>query len=210
MTSGEKRSVRDALWTASLRNIIVAGIIGAMIAGLSAALVLRGDASYQSAATLLIDQPRIVAAPGGEGVIAKLTLLRSKYVGLLQTGLIVSPVAEETGIPPGEIAGAVGAVTPPRSLLFQVTARSHSPSRAQEIAAGASEAIVDYVEQEQLDAEIPDDEQIILSVINEARPGGKVEPTVRRAISVAAAAAVLGMGLAYVAIQLATAPRRRV
>lgn len=209
MTSGGTRSLRDVLGTASLRNIIVAAIVGAMIAALSAALVLRGDVVYRSATTLLIDQPRVVAAPGGEGVIAKLTLLRLKYAGLLGTELVIAPAAEATGIPPAEIAGAVGAVTPATSLLFQVTARSDSSTRSQEIASAASEAIVEYVEREQDDAGIPDDEQIILTVIDEAQPGGKVEPTLERAMSVASAAAVLGMGLAYVAIQLATTPRRR-
>jgi capsular polysaccharide biosynthesis protein len=203
------RSVRDALGAPSLRNVLVAAILGALVAAVSAALVLRGDAVYQSGTTLLIDQPRVVAAPGGEGVLAKLTLLRSKYVGLLQTELVVLPVAEATNIAPGEIAGAVGAVVPVQSLLFQVTARSSSPARAQEIAAGAGEGLVEYVEREQEAADIPAGEQIILTVVSEAGPGGKVEPTVRRAISVAAAAAVLAMGLAYVAIQLVTAPQRR-
>jgi capsular polysaccharide biosynthesis protein len=208
MPPGGSIDVREALGSPSLRNVLIAAILGALIAGASAAWVLNGDPVYQSGATLLIDQPKLIAAPGGEGAVAKLNALRSKYVGLLRTEVVVEPVAEATGIPAGEIAGSVGAAVPPQSLLFVVTARSGSPQRAQAIAAGASAGLLDYLEQEQSAAGIPADDRITLTVVTEARPGGKVEPTVGRAISVAAAAAVLAMGLAYVAVQLVTTSRR--
>jgi capsular polysaccharide biosynthesis protein len=198
-------SAREILRAPSLRNVLVAAVLAAIAAGAAALFVLQGSAVYQSAETLLIDQPRAVAAPGGEGVVTKLNMLRSKYAALVRTELIVAPVSDATGVAPGEVAASLGALVPPQALVFQVTARSSTPERAAELATAAADELRTYLDAEQAAADIPEADRMVLTTATAARPGGKVEPTPQRAITVAAAAGALALGIAYVAIQLATA-----
>lgn len=193
----------------SLRNVLIACILAVLAAAGAGAFVLRGDVVYQSAETLLIDQPRAINAPGGEGVVTKLNLLRSKYAALVRTELIVGPVSRDTGIGPGEVVSSLGASVPPQALLFQVTARSTTSARAQELASSAAEALREYLDEEQADADIPVADRIVLTTATAARPGAKVEPTVDRAVTVAGAAGAMALAAAYVLIQLVAAQRQR-
>jgi capsular polysaccharide biosynthesis protein len=200
-------SAREILAAPSLRNVLIACILAAIAAGAAATYVLRAAPVYQSAETLLIDQPRAINAPGGEGVVTKLNVLRTKYAALVRTELVVAPVSEATGVGAGEVASSLGAVVPPQALLFQVTARSDDPATAEQLAAAAAAELREYLDGEQAIAGIPEADRIVLTTATAARPGAKVEPTVQRAITVAAAAGVLALGAAYVAIQLVTAAR---
>lgn len=189
-----------------IRALTIAVPIALLLAAIGAAVVLAGTPTYQSSATLVIDQPRAIAASGDASVIDKLSRLRYKYSGLVDTERITLPVAKQTGVPVDTVAKALYAEVDPLSLLLVVGARSTDASRSRSLAAAAASEVVAYVQQEQQTASIPPNERFTFAVVIPVMKVQKISPTSARAGAVAVALGLVGLGGTLGAVELA---RRR-
>ena len=189
--------------TAPTIGSIVAGVAaGLVLAIMGVALVLSRPSEFVSQATLLIDQPRAVAASGSEGLIVKLSRLRVKYADLAVADVVVNPVAEETGVPPREVRRETYAFAPAQTLTVVAGARSGERDRAQRLADAIAEQLVAYAEDEQEALDIPEDQRVTLTLIDDASRSIRVSPSGRRATSVGVLAFVVGTLIVAVGVPL--------
>ena len=198
----------DAIMVLSIANLLVAIAIGLLCAGLGYADVMRQPAQYQSTAVMLMDQP-LALTKGDSGVVVKLNLLRAKYAALVLTTEIMAPAAQAAGLSPGEMRAAQRPLYPQNSLTLLPMARASTPERAHKIAQATSEALSQYVQDEQAATGLPPAERLSLRIVQNAGPGNKVSPVPARARQVAAVSAAAGMLLAYVGLQLRSARRQQ-
>jgi uncharacterized protein involved in exopolysaccharide biosynthesis len=201
-------SLWDAISLPSTRNAVIAMVVAAIFATLTAGLVLAGPAVYQSEATLSIDQPEAVAQSVDTGVIEKLDRLRLKYSGLAETAEILDPIAKQTDATLEELRSDTDVVVGPQSLLLFPVARASTEAVARERAGLLADAIASYADREQAQNRIPDAERYHFTVVEPASSPDKISPTSRGAVAGAAVAAVFALGLVYVGLQLLTARRR--
>jgi capsular polysaccharide biosynthesis protein len=188
---------------------VAAGVVaGLVVAVLAMVLVLTRPAEYASSTTLLIDQPRALAASGSEGLVVKLSRLRVKYADIASADAIVNPVSKATGVKPGDVRRETVAFVPSQTLTVVVTARSGDAERAQRLSQEVADQLSAFTAAEQAGLDIPADQQVTLSVIDEAGRGGKVTPTGRRALSVAVVAFVLTAIAVAIGIPLLRDQRR--
>ncbi|MGH2727398.1 MAG: hypothetical protein ACRDKS_10565 [Actinomycetota bacterium] len=185
-------------------------IAGCLAGGLGASAVLRQPARYASRTLMLIDQPFVIAAAGGEGPISKLNQLRAKYALLARTSRVTGGVAKRTGFPAGAIAGAVNVTLPGPSLLLIVEARTNDPARSRVIADATAEELAGLVKGEMEAAKVPQNQWIVLSVVSPAQPGAKFEPSRNRAVTVGTLSGILSLiGFIVIAETARTYRRRR-
>ena len=201
-------SLWDAISLPSTRNAAIAMALAAGFAAVAATIVLLGPPTYQSQATLAIDQPRAVQDSPDTGIIDKLDRLRLKYAGLADTALVLDPIARELGERVGELRDETVVVVGPQSLLMFPTATADKERDAERRAQALADAIATYADDEQARNGIPAAERYRFSVIEAASDANKVSPTNRSAVAAAALAAILAVGVAYVVLQLVTANRR--
>lgn len=201
-------SLWDAVSLPSTRNAAIAMAVAAAFAVLAAVLVLASAPTYQSVATLAIDQPRAVQDSPDTGIIDKLDRLRLKYAGLADTAPVLDPVARELGVDLGDLRDDTTVVIGPQSLLMFPTATAETERGAERRAQALADAITDYADAEQARNGIPAADRYRFTVIENASDADKVSPTSRSAVAAAAMAAILAVGVAYVVLQLATANRR--
>lgn len=195
--SGGARSVRPpARPVLDVRALFAAALVALVVAGASAGVVLARADVYRSNQVLIIDQTRAISL-SGEGVVTKLGMLRQKYAGLLRTEVIVRPVAAATGLPVGDVAGALHAVVPPQSLLLAVQADAHDASQAKRMASAGAEELSRYLDHEQDTAGVATADRITLRTVTSARDGVKVEPTRSRALRAAVVGGLVALGLVY-------------
>ncbi len=190
----------------SLRNFVLALIAAALVASVSAAMVLREPAVYESRAVLLIDNPLALATAGDEGTILKLDRLRIKYATLAHTEVIAGPVAKALDLPLGAVLGATDVVATPASLSLVVAARSGKPTAAVALAAAMSTGIVDFVVQEHEANHVPPNDRFVFRVVQPAKFAVKTAPLPRSARSSGAIAFVAALAVAYIGLQLLRAP----
>jgi len=189
--------------------LLVVLIVGVLVAAISAASLQRRDPAYESSQALLIDQPKaLVAAPSGD-LIAKLSTLRVKYVSLLRSDAVISPAADELGLPPGAVAGSVRALAPAESLLLVVIGRSGDAEAAQDIAAAVGGSLADYLAAEQAELGVPEADQVTLTPLREASAANKVEPSARRSLSVGLVGGAVVALLLYLILSVAPGLTRR-
>jgi capsular polysaccharide biosynthesis protein len=198
------------LATPTIGAILVVVIIGALVGGVAALSIRRQDGVYQSSEPLLIDQAGALAvAPNGD-IVAKLALLRVKYVSVMQSADVLGKAAATAGVDIGTVAGAVSASAPPQSLIIQINARTKDPAVAPRIASATADALRDYLTNEQ--AAVPAANRITLTPLRNASAAVKVEPTSTRSLSNGLTAGLLAAAIAY--LVLASVPpfgrRRRV
>ena len=191
--------------TRSLAIGVGAGLVMALIA---VVFVLSRPSEYVSQATLLIDQPRALAASGSEGLVVKLSRLRVKYADLASADLVVDPVAQQTGIRPGDVRRETTAFAPAQTLTVVVSARSGGAERAQQLSQAVASQLSTYTDAEQESLGIPDDQRVTLTVIDEAGRGSKVTPTASRALAVGLIAFVLGTLVVAIGLPLLDDARR--
>lgn len=197
----------DAVRQWSLRNFLVAVVAGLVAAGTATVLVLGSPAVYASQAALVIDNPHELATAHDDGPLVKLSALRVKYAALAATSLIQAPVAQKLGIPQGRVAEAQ-ALPVGTALTTVVVARDSDPARAQQIAEGVAEELVTYVNDEHERNNVPPDQRFTFTVVGKAFRGAKIRPTTQRAVSAGAAAAVAGMIVVYLLLQVVSGFRR--
>lgn len=168
--------------------------VALVLAAVGAAAVLAGAPMYQSSATLIIDQPRAIAASGDGSVIDKLSRLRYKYSGLVDTERITVPVAQQTGVPERTVAKALYATVDPLSLLLVIGARGTNATQVRRLASAAANELVSYVQQEQAAAQIPATNRFTFAVVVPVQDVTKISPTSSRAGAVAVALGLIGLG----------------
>jgi hypothetical protein len=192
-----------------LRRAAVALVVGALVGGLLAVAVGRRQETYESRATLAIDQPLAIAASASAGVVEKLSRLRGKYAGLVRTDVIAGLVAERIGQPVGTVRGSLSASADDTSLLLAVAARSTSPTTAHALAAAAAEEVVGYADAEQARYGIPKAQRFLFEVVVPAGSAASVTPQRSRQLRVGFLGLVVGALLAYGVLELLAAERRR-
>jgi capsular polysaccharide biosynthesis protein len=184
----------------TLLGLIAAVLFAAAIGVGSAEAVGQSGVTYTSTAALLIDQQRLESVATDPSVIAKLALLRVKYVGLVPTDAIVVPVARMLGVAPGQVRGHIGATAQVESLILTVSGSSADPTFARRLAAATASELITYVQQEQASANVPVADRYSFSLVDPASSAVVSSPSDRRSITVGAAAAVIVLlvGLAVV------------
>lgn len=192
----QRRAVRTGPLAALLRGRVLAflpvAVVVGVLAGFAAANV---GVTYSSQATLLIDQPRAIAASGDEGVVAKLSRLRYKYAGLVTTTRVAGPAAQATGLSEGAASGRLFATVDPTSLLLAVGSRGSDAASTRRLAVAAADALVGYVRSEQERAGIPARQRLTLSVVVPAGPARQISPTLRREAVIGLLAALVALGV---------------
>ena len=184
------------------RALVTGLIVGTVLAVLAVIVVLAGPSQYVSQATLLIDQPRALAASGSEGLVVKLSRLRVKYADLASADVVIDPVSQETGIRPADIRRETGAFAPPQTLTLVVTARSGDAERARQLSQAVAERLSTFTDQEQDSLDIPADQRVTLTVIDEAGRAAKAAPTAQRALTVGLLVFVFGTLVVAVGLPL--------
>lgn len=192
--------LRPLAWlTLAVAVLLVAG-------GIVLLTVVEATGEYESSSTLLIDQPRALSVADDSGLIDKLSRLRFKYSGLVTTARFAELVSPEVGLPEEEVRASLFSRVDTESLLVQVGARGSDPDRTRVLADAAAEALVDYVEQEQEEADVPDPLRFFFSIVTPADEG---EPLPDPADRYGAAAIVAGVLLLLgAAVALVVLPRR--
>lgn len=164
-------------------NVLVAGLVlGVLLGGIGAGYVLSRHAVYRSSAVLMLDQEPALAKSENDGLLSKLVRLRLKYVGIVSTTVFADPVAKALGRPVGEVHAALSATAPPTSLLLTIQAETGSADGAREIAQGAADELVRYLQDEEVAAAIPEGNRVTLTVVSAAPQGTKASPSGRRAL----------------------------
>jgi len=168
-----------------------------------AAIVAGRGKTYESQATLAINQTRAIQVSPDPGVIAKLAALRFKYSGLLTTAALQDPIAKQLALPPADVRGHLTAKVPTtNSLLMQVVGSSPSRTVAQRIAQGAADYLVSYVQQEQAGAHIPSTQRFSFTVVTPAIGAAQTSPTHKLEAGAAGLAAVVGFGISLSVLTL--------
>jgi len=173
------------------RFIALALALAIIAGGVGALLVELGTRVYQTQASLMVDQPLLLAADTGPATIDKLGAVRLKYADLVETQPIASAVAHQVGMSPAAVASSLFANAPQGSLLLNVGARSTSPAIAVRLTRAASSALIAYANAEQDTYKVPTYERIVLSQMVPAPAATRVSPENRRAAEVGVAAAVI-------------------
>ncbi len=205
MTTPEQVAARPATEPSrpvAARAVLVALLAGAiLVVGGLAAVLTAPATTYQSAATLAIDQPKGIAASADAGVIEKLSRLRFKYRGLVGTQAFARgmPGASGTGGSGSDGSGSGGsgsggsglggtlfATVDPSSLLMQVGARGADPTTVRTLAQAAATHLVDYAAQEQERAGVPPEQRFVFQVVTDAPAAHGLGSSARRWGAVAA------------------------
>jgi capsular polysaccharide biosynthesis protein len=201
-------TVWDAIKAFSPRNMVFALILGVLAAAGGAAVALQQTPVYSSQTKLIIDQPKALAAAQDDGPIRKLAVLKVKYANLAESPAVTGPASESLGMTDRQVASAITATALPFDLLLTVTAESSTSARAERIANAVGASIINYVNQEQTQLNVPPDDRYNFSTIETAATATRIQPTNTRALQAAIGLGVISALLAYVILQL-IAPRPR-
>jgi capsular polysaccharide biosynthesis protein len=171
-------------WPTNPRNLailVVISLVAGIIVGFIAAIATKhGTKTFQSQAVLEIDQPTAVALSTDDGVIAKLSRLRFKYAGLINTETFAAPVAEKLGLPVGAVLGTLYPIVDPTTLIMAVGARSHDRTQAQQLANAGAQELVDYTKTEQDALNVPSTAKISFRIVTPAGQAIRTAPTDQR------------------------------
>src|SRR5260370_29721611 len=84
----------EALRTPSLRNSLLAAVLGLLLAGCAGGLTLGQSGQYYSQATLLIDNPLAITTAHDDTPILKLNALRIKYASPANPPALLVPAPQ--------------------------------------------------------------------------------------------------------------------
>jgi len=205
---GRRWTLWQALRTFSFRNIVFALILGVLAAAGGAAIGLKQPTLYSGKAIMLIDQPRLVANSTDEGPIRKLALLRLKYAELADTPAITGPASAQLGTTEVQVRDHVMAIANPQTLLLEIDATNSTLSGADRTANTVAQTVATYADQEQARQGVPQLDRYGFTIVQPASLAAKTQPSTHRALQAALALGLIGFGLAYVVLQMITAPVR--
>ena len=197
--------LRAASW--SKLSALVAVVVALVAGAAGAASVLAQEPTYRSSAVVEVRRQDLFLDVN-PGTISVLNALRSKYAALIQTSPIVEPAAEAAQLPASTVRGAIGASITSDSLLFYPFAVAGSPEQARRIAQAATEALVDYADEEQSLADVPRPDRIDLRIVQDAGLGTRTDRPTRRALVVGLTAAALAGAVGFAAVEFGWMRRR--
>ena len=197
---------RIAVERFSLRNLVIALVVGILLASVAAVLTLQGQEEYRSTALLLIDNPVALATLGDDAAVTKLESLRGKYATLADTEAIAGPVGDDLGIPFTEAAARTTVTTPTSTLTLIVSATGSEPQSTRELADRMAEEIGRYVEREHRENDVPEPNRFQISVVRDASPAVQTAPSDERAVSSAAIVFLMAVAAVYLVLQFARPP----
>lgn len=171
--------------------ILLALLTAVLVAGTVLAAGLSSTPTYASTAVLSIDQPFALAASDDAGVIDKLSRLRFKYVGLIATDRVATPVAKRLALPVTEVRGRLQGSAQLQDLLLQATGTASSAAQARRTANALAAVLQAQVAAEQKALAIPADRQLQLVVVQPALSATQVAPSRARALALAVLAGLL-------------------
>ena len=197
----QSRSWR-ALRTKPLRSLLLALLvaIGAGVAG--SHLNAKGTPVYASQTGLIVDDSYGIATAGDEGLLVKLVAVRAKYQGLAATDAMAGPVAAKLGLPVDKVLSATSVATPPDSLIMVVTATWTNAREAQRLSSAMAAEIITYVNDENLQYQIPGADQFIIHVVNPTTAATLSTPSHRKSAADAIGLAVVAFLLCFAGLQL--------
>lgn len=170
-------------WQSAWVMLAVLSLAIGLLAGAAVALYANSRAKvYQSSATLLIDQSPAVFTTGDEGLLAKLSRLRFKYVGLIKSEAFARPIADDANLPVSLVEAGLSASADINNLLVVITASMPTSTEAHRVAQLAADRLVTYIQDEQFDAKIPVQDQVTFSVITSASPPVQTEPSTKKVL----------------------------
>jgi hypothetical protein len=147
---------------------LAALIVGLLVGVLAADLTATRNPTYSSTAVLLTDQPRALSLADGDGIVLKLARLRLKYIGLVSTPVITTPVARELGRSPSNLGGMLAGIAPAQNININVVAVSADKSLAPRLAQAAAQELSAYATREQQANGIAEKDQFELTLISPA------------------------------------------
>jgi hypothetical protein len=188
-------------------TLVLAALAAAILAGgWTAYYEIRGPVTYRSQAVLLFDQTAAIATAHDSGIVAKLTLLRVKYSGIVGTQTFAKPVADTTGFPVGAVHGALNTSVVPNSFLLGVSATMPKAEAAHTIAVAAADELVKYADEEQRAAGVKAADRVDLSIVTPATNASRQAPSGKKA---ALYGIVVFIGALLVVLAVAEAMRYR-
>lgn len=178
--------------------LLLAGIAAVLAAGVARAVVPSSSTGFTSTALVSLDTPRAIALARDGGILNKLSGVRLKYVGLVQTDVIAAPVAKQLGLPVDQVRGRLSALALPTDLLLRVSCTGADARAAQQCAQALSASLIDFITREQAGNSIPPILAIVASAVQPPGPGVATSSHPKRVLALAllvgalAAALVLG------------------
>lgn len=189
------RPLKASVWIA-----IVAALLGASVAS---TISLTRPATYRSQATLLIDEPAAVGTSQDNGVVLKLSSLRSKYSALASTSPIVDPAAQLSGQPVAAVASGGQIIVTQNAVTMESQGLSSNPAAARAVAQGLGDSLSQYVSNEQASLNVPASDKVVVTVIQPAGAAVRISPSVRQSATVIGVSALAAGLVAYIIAQLA-------
>lgn len=192
-----------------VRSVVLCVVLALAAAGAAVAVVLTRPGTYESRATLLMDEPGAVAASADAGVVQKLAALRPKYAALALTTPVLGSAARSTGLPLSVVGRDAGVTVPQNNLTMQTQGTASDARTAQRVAQALATSLSAFAASEQAATGVAPRERIVISVIDPAGPAVKTSPSTRRVVITALVAGLIVLILSYVVAQLVwTRPRR--
>ena len=171
--------------------LLLAIVIGVLVAGLGGIAAHRTSGPFASTSLVAIDEPQAVAESRDGGVLEKLSRVRLKYTGLVPTDRIAVPVAVRLAVPVASVRGHLSALALPNDLLLRLTCTGSDPARTRTCAEALSTVLVSYVDTEQKTAGIPPAQRLVLSQVQAASPASRPSRGTARSLGIAALAGLL-------------------
>jgi hypothetical protein len=203
------RDVWERISLPLVRSLVLALVLGLAAAGGTVGVMSTRPATYQSQATLLMDEPLAIAASADAGVVLKLAALRPKYAALATTAPVLQAAARRADLPEAAVAAGARVVLAADNLTLESVGASSDAATARTLAQSLAEALSAYVAAEQLSLAVPAYDRLAVKVIDAAGPARKTSPTLHSIVTAAVVTGVVVLLLGYVVAQLAwTRPRR--
>lgn len=180
--------------------VLLAVVTAVLVTAAVLAAMLSATPVHSSTAVLAIDQPGALAASDDAGVIEKLSRLRFKYVGLVETDRVATPVAERLKEPLEDVRGRLSAEAELQDLLVRVSGTDDTAAGAKRTATALAEALIAQVAAEQKALAAPESLKVSFAMVRPAIDSEQLAPSRARALAVALllgllAGAVVGAGL---------------
>lgn len=169
-----------------VKQPLLAALVSAvLVTAVMLGVLLSATQVWSSTAVLSIDQPGAIAASDDSGVIDKLSRLRFKYVGLVETDRIAAPVAEDLDEPLEDVRDRLSGEAELQNLLIKATGTDDTEEGAMRTATALADALVAQVAADQKAVAAPPVLKVSLSVVRPAEDAEQIAPSRVRAVAVA-------------------------
>jgi hypothetical protein len=204
----------ERVWVASprrpsiVRNVVIALLIGVIVATPVALFVKRRRPTFESAAVVVLDSKRVYDPRVGAAEILRLNALRRKYSALVRTSDVAGVAARTAHVTPAIAASHARVLITQDALVMYPVAEASTGREAALLAKGLADALVSLADREQADAGVAEPDRVKLRLVQPPF-AHKVSPTSKDVTTAGISAGVAAAALAYVLLQLITPGRRR-